>query len=73
MCLCLPEQWKTFASPAQLGLTFCDPEGRLPVHDNYFCVWQFNFREFSLGDDMYAQVSVPNGLSTKLPGRQAVA
>lgn len=40
---------------AQLGLTFCDAEGRLPVRDNYFCAWQFNFREFNIAEDMYAQ------------------
>jgi len=43
----------------QLGLTFCDSEGNLPRNDeDEYCVWQFNFREFSLEDDMYAQDSI---------------
>lgn len=42
----------------QLGLTFCDAEGRLPIHENYFCAWQFNFREFNVAEDMYAQESI---------------
>mmetsp|Transcript_28418 Transcript_28418/g.92810 ORF Transcript_28418/g.92810 Transcript_28418/m.92810 type:complete len:284 (+) Transcript_28418:96-947(+) len=42
----------------QLGLTFSDHDGQLPIHDNAFCVWQFNFREFSLKDDMYAHDSI---------------
>lgn len=24
--------------------------------DNYFVAWQFNFREFNVAEDMYAQV-----------------
>jgi CCR4-NOT transcription complex subunit 7/8 len=42
----------------QLGLTFTDEAGRLPRHDGELCVWQFNFREFRLGEDMYAQDSI---------------
>mmetsp|Transcript_15921 Transcript_15921/g.19161 ORF Transcript_15921/g.19161 Transcript_15921/m.19161 type:complete len:286 (+) Transcript_15921:299-1156(+) len=43
----------------QLGLTFCDADGNLPRDEkDEFCVWQFNFREFSLKDDMYAQDSI---------------
>lgn len=26
------------------------------MHENYFCAWQFNFREFNIAEDMYAQV-----------------
>lgn len=46
---------------SQLGLTFCDAEGRLPSVDNHYCIWQFNFREFSLTDDMYAQACAARG------------
>ena len=42
----------------QLGLTFTDAEGNLPMIDNSYCLWQFNFREFSLKEDMYAQDSI---------------
>lgn len=37
----------------QLGLTFTDARGRLPRVGGELAVWQFNFREFRLGDDMY--------------------
>ena len=43
---------------AQLGLTFCDAQGRLPLVDGFFCVWQFNFREFNVHEDVYAQDSI---------------
>jgi len=43
---------------SQLGLTFCDSEGRLPLVDGHYCAWQFNFREFNEGEDMYAQDSI---------------
>lgn len=42
----------------QLGLTFSDEDGNLPRCGNDYCVWQFNFREFNLRDDMYAQDSI---------------
>lgn len=42
----------------QLGLTFTDMQGALPKHDGELCIWQFNFREFKVGDDMYAQDSI---------------
>ena len=42
----------------QLGLTFCDANGALPLIDNYYCAWQFNFREFNVSEDMYAQDSI---------------
>eukprot|EP00270_Netrium_digitus_P022230 TRINITY_DN986_c0_g1_i1.p1 TRINITY_DN986_c0_g1~~TRINITY_DN986_c0_g1_i1.p1 ORF type:complete len:267 (+),score=38.30 TRINITY_DN986_c0_g1_i1:106-801(+) len=42
----------------QLGLTFSDENGNLPRLGSHDCVWQFNFREFSLRDDMYAQDSI---------------
>ena len=42
----------------QLGLTFTDQEGNLPLIGNHYCIWQFNFREFNLKDDMYAQDSI---------------
>lgn len=42
----------------QLGLTFTDAEGNLPKIGNHYCLWQFNFREFNLKEDMYAQDSI---------------
>lgn len=42
----------------QLGLTFCNGKGELPVYGNERCVWQFNFREFDLDKDMYAPESI---------------
>ncbi|KAL6769765.1 CAF1 [Auxenochlorella protothecoides x Auxenochlorella symbiontica] len=42
----------------QLGLTFSDHLGNLPRINNELCVWQFNFREFRLNDDIYAQDSI---------------
>jgi len=42
----------------QLGLTFTDEDGNLPRFGNDYCVWQFNFREFRLREDMYAHDSV---------------
>lgn len=42
----------------QLGLTFSDEHGNLPRCNGELCVWQFNFREFRLADDMYAQDSI---------------
>lgn len=43
---------------AQLGLTFCDAEGRLPLIEGFYCAWQFNFREFNVHEDVYAQDSI---------------
>mmetsp|Transcript_25695 Transcript_25695/g.35478 ORF Transcript_25695/g.35478 Transcript_25695/m.35478 type:complete len:286 (-) Transcript_25695:15-872(-) len=42
----------------QLGLTFCDAQGNLPTVDHEFCIWQFNFREFDMKEDLYAQDSI---------------
>lgn len=44
----------------QLGLTFSDESGSLPRcgSGNKSCVWQFNFREFKLGEDVCAQESI---------------
>lgn len=42
----------------QLGLTLTDERGNLPRIGNHFCLWQLNFREFSLKEDMYAQDSI---------------
>lgn len=43
----------------QLGLTFSDENGCLPkCGTDEFCVWQFNFREFNLREDVYAQDSI---------------
>eukprot|EP00897_Mesotaenium_endlicherianum_P005176 jgi/Mesen1/4687/ME000241S03725 len=43
----------------QLGLTFSDEDGNLPTcGTGDYCVWQFNFREFNMREDMYAQDSI---------------
>uniref|UniRef100_A0A5B6Z6F5 poly(A)-specific ribonuclease n=1 Tax=Davidia involucrata TaxID=16924 RepID=A0A5B6Z6F5_DAVIN len=43
----------------QLGLTFSDEKGNLPsCGTNKYCVWQFNFREFNLNEDVYANDSI---------------
>ncbi|MCO5579634.1 hypothetical protein L7F22_033491 [Adiantum nelumboides] len=43
----------------QLGLTFSDENGCLPkCGTDEYCVWQFNFREFNLREDVYAQDSI---------------
>lgn len=43
----------------QLGLTFSDEDGNLPTcGTNEHCVWQFNFREFNINADVYAQDSI---------------
>lgn len=42
----------------QLGLTFINADGGLPMINGELCVWQFNFREFSLSEDIYAQDSI---------------
>lgn len=42
----------------QLGLTFTDAEGNLPVCNGEHTVWQFNFRGFRMSEDVYAQDSI---------------
>ncbi|KAI5671853.1 hypothetical protein M9H77_12217 [Catharanthus roseus] len=43
----------------QLGLTFSDEEGNLPTCGfDVGCIWQFNFREFNLNEDMFANDSI---------------
>ncbi|XP_071710329.1 probable CCR4-associated factor 1 homolog 7 [Rutidosis leptorrhynchoides] len=42
----------------QLGLTFSDEQGNLPKLDDKDCIWQFNFREFNVNDDVFANDSV---------------
>eukprot|EP00899_Mesostigma_viride_P024359 jgi/Mesvir1/5107/Mv15267-RA.1 len=43
----------------QLGLTFSDANGRLPsFKPGEVCVWQFNFREFNILEDLYAEDSI---------------
>lgn len=43
----------------QLGLTFSDENGNLPTcGTDKYCVWQFNFREFNVSDDVYANDSI---------------
>jgi len=43
---------------SQLGLTFLDARGNLPLHRGERTVWQFNFREFRLHSDVYAHESI---------------
>lgn len=43
----------------QLGLTFSDEKGNLPkCGTDKYCIWQFNFREFNLGEDIFASDSI---------------
>lgn len=43
----------------QLGLTFSDEHGNLPTCGSHsFCVWQFNFREFDINQDVFANDSI---------------
>ncbi|WOG96689.1 hypothetical protein DCAR_0416025 [Daucus carota subsp. sativus] len=43
----------------QLGLTFSDDKGNLPTcGTDKGCIWQFNFREFDLEKDAYANDSI---------------
>ncbi|KAE9584515.1 hypothetical protein Lal_00021757 [Lupinus albus] len=43
----------------QLGLTFSDEEGNLPLcGTNSHCIWQFNFCEFNVNEDVFANDSI---------------
>ncbi|KAG6739225.1 hypothetical protein POTOM_056816 [Populus tomentosa] len=43
----------------QLGLTFSDENGNLPTcGTDKFCIWQFNFREFNVTEDIFASDSI---------------
>ncbi|WCJ30364.1 Polynucleotidyl transferase ribonuclease H-like superfamily protein [Euphorbia peplus] len=43
----------------QLGLTFSDENGNLPTcGTDKFCIWQFNFREFNITEDIFASDSI---------------
>lgn len=43
----------------QLGLTFSDEQGNLPTcGTDKYCIWQFNFREFNLNEDVFANDSI---------------
>ncbi|KAJ1410884.1 Ribonuclease CAF1 [Sesbania bispinosa] len=43
----------------QLGLTFSDKQGNLPTcGTDRFCIWQFNFREFNVNEDVFANDSI---------------
>ncbi|XP_041016885.1 probable CCR4-associated factor 1 homolog 7 [Juglans microcarpa x Juglans regia] len=43
----------------QLGLTFSDEHGNLPTcGTDMFCIWQFNFREFNISEDIFASDSI---------------
>lgn len=43
----------------QLGLTFSDENGNLPTcGTDSFCIWQFNFREFNISEDIFASDSI---------------
>uniref|UniRef100_A0A2P2MM76 poly(A)-specific ribonuclease n=1 Tax=Rhizophora mucronata TaxID=61149 RepID=A0A2P2MM76_RHIMU len=43
----------------QLGLTFSNEQGNLPTcGTEKYCVWQFNFREFNVNEDVFANDSI---------------
>ncbi|XP_044479590.1 probable CCR4-associated factor 1 homolog 6 [Mangifera indica] len=43
----------------QLGLTFSDEQGNLPTcGTDKYCIWQFNFREFNINEDVFANDSI---------------
>lgn len=42
----------------QIGLCLTNEHGELPTVNGELCLWQFNFREFRLADDLYAQDSI---------------
>ncbi|GMJ14298.1 CCR4-associated factor 1k [Hibiscus trionum] len=43
----------------QLGLTFSDEKGNLPTcGTDEYCIWQFNFREFNVDEDVFANDSI---------------
>ncbi|GAA0166012.1 mRNA polyadenylation factor [Lithospermum erythrorhizon] len=43
----------------QLGLTFSDEDGNFPTcGSDKYCVWQFNFCEFNLNEDVFATDSI---------------
>lgn len=43
----------------QLGLTLSDENGNLPTcGTDKYCIWQFNFREFNLSEDIFANDSI---------------
>ncbi|GJS62496.1 retrovirus-related pol polyprotein LINE-1 [Tanacetum coccineum] len=43
----------------QLGLTFSDEDGNLPNFGlGLACIWQFNFREFNVNEDIFANDSI---------------
>ncbi|PWA40610.1 polynucleotidyl transferase, ribonuclease H-like superfamily protein [Artemisia annua] len=43
----------------QLGLTFSDEDGNLPTcGSDKPCIWQFNFREFNVNEDIFANDSI---------------
>lgn len=43
----------------QLGLTFSDEDGNLPTcGTDKYCIWQFNFKEFNVENDLYANDSI---------------
>ncbi|KVH96461.1 probable CCR4-associated factor 1 homolog 7 [Cynara cardunculus var. scolymus] len=43
----------------QLGLTFSDENGNLPTcGTDKTCIWQFNFREFNVNQDIFANDSI---------------
>ncbi|KAF2301503.1 hypothetical protein GH714_025192 [Hevea brasiliensis] len=43
----------------QLGLTLSDEQGNLPTFGtDKYCIWQFNFREFNVNEDVFANDSI---------------
>ena len=51
----------------QLGLTLSNEEGKLPKHNDELCVWQFNFREFDVENDIHSGESTFSSLDSPLP------
>ena len=43
----------------QMGLTFSDEQWNLPTcRTDKYCIWQFNFREFNVNEDVFANDSI---------------
>lgn len=43
----------------QIGLTFSDDQGNIPLcGTDKYCIWQFNFREFNVNEDVFANDSI---------------
>merc|ERR1711971_1257359 len=60
----------------QLGLTFCNEEGELPMVNGIPSIWQFNFKEFKLDKDPHVRESIEllkqSGIDFKIYKRKGV-